>query len=419
MLMPLALVAGLGCAPPQAQPPADPWATLEQWVAAIEQHEAGRDDDAVRAIASMPSADFEGAFGHMALLLDSVFTTEKARGLDDLFKRFAVGIPRSRGEQQTLRRLVGRVSIPGIDRFLKRAAMLHTDLTLLYPYAHLTSREGIGYFARDGRPDADRQRPWHWMLARAFLHGVISANAGDADARLWYAAVGNHLWSTRNFVEGLPHLRMGAQLFPREAEIQFVLGLMHEAQAAPQIQAAVDEQRMAAMRIRDMVFSPSVKSAEDERRNAEQAFRRAVEVDPSHFEARLHLSHVLTSDGRYDEAARELSVVLAAARAPWHRYFAFLFLGRAEEGRGRPADARAAYTEASRLFPRAQAPRLAISQIALRDGDRASATALFDFLTSEFRYDDEPWWRYDAVRTPETEDAWMRRMRAAFAEAGR
>jgi tetratricopeptide (TPR) repeat protein len=418
MVKTLALAVSVYCAAPQA-PPADPWVTLERWVAAIERHEAGQDDDAARAMGAVPAADFEGSFGHMVLLLDSAFATERPRALDTLFKSFAVRIPRSRSEQETLHALVQRVSKPRIDRFLKRAAMLHTDVALLYPDAHVTDRQGIGHITHDGRSEADRQRPWHWMLARGFLHGVLGANAGDSDVRLWYAAIGNHLWSTRNLVEGLPHVKAGAQLFPGDAEIQFVRGLIHEAQASPQIQAAVGEQRLVVTNTPRTVFWSNVKSAREERGEAEQAFRRALDADASHFEARLHLSHLVTIDGRYDEAARDLHVVLAAAEEPWHRYFSFLFLGRAEEGRGRTAEARAAYLEASALFPHAQAPRLAMSQIALRDGDRAAAMTLFDFLAAGRPDDDEPWWWYDAVRTPATEDAWMRRMWAAFAEAGR
>ncbi|MDQ3170598.1 MAG: tetratricopeptide repeat protein, partial [Acidobacteriota bacterium] len=281
------------------------------------------------------------------------------------------------------------------------------------------AREGVGDLTSDGRGEGQMARPWHWMFARDFLYLVLSANRDDADALLWYQAIANHFWTMRNFTEGLPHIRKAIELFPRDPELQFVRGLIHESQSAAQIQAAVAEQQALLTRTPRMIYVPTVGSAASERRQAEDAFRIALSGDPGHLEARLRLSHLMTLDGRYEEAARELAVVLAGAEHPWHRYFALILIGRAEEGRGRPSDARAAYEAASALFPDAQAPRLAISQIDLRAGDRDAAMKVFEFLSSERPHDADPWWQYDAVRTPEMEREWLLRVRNAFARMPR
>lgn len=402
-----------------AQAPTEPWVTLETWIAAIERHEAGRDDAPVRVVAEMPQADFEGTFGHLVLLLSAVSVGERARDMDDLFDSFATRINMSPSERKILESLRTRVRTFGFDRFLKRAAMLHTDVALFHPDAHLTSREGLGHLTSDGRAEGDLTRPWHWMLAREFLYIVWSKTPADPDVLLWYQAVANHFWSARNFTEALPHSRKVDELFPDDAELQFVRGLIHESQAAPQIQAAVAEQQAQRVRAPGVVYVPSVGTAGAERREAEQAFRKAVAADRSHFEARMRLAHVLTLDGKFDEAAEELAVVVAATEHPWHRYFSYLLIGRAEEGRGRAFEARAAYEAASALYPDAQAPRIAVSQIDLRAGDRDGAMKVFAFLSSERPYDSDPWWQYDAVRTPETEREWVLRMRDAFARVMR
>jgi len=82
-------------------------------------------------------------------------------------------------------------------------------------------------------------------------------------------------------------------------------------------------------------------------------------------------------------------------------YLAELFLGRAEETRGNDAAARAAFERASALYPKAQSPRLALSQIARRAGNRAAAQrelhALAE-LPNDQNQREDPWWLYYDVR---------------------
>lgn len=420
----------LAVAPAAAQPAGmDGWAALEAWVGAVESHEPGRKDEAVLTLSAISDEAFEATLRYIVYLLDSAQGQYGTRAFDDLFRRLSSDISLAPAERQTLRALIARVTRRGLSSFVKRAAMLHTDTTLFYPEGHLTSSEGTGYLAADGRTRGDQGRPWHWMLARSFLHLALTDWSdprrprllpdSDPDVRLWYQAVANYLWTQRNYTEALPHVARGLELFPKDAELQFVRGLIHEVQAGPQIQEAVQEEVRRFTRPRGEIYISSVKGARQERAEAEDAFRRALASDPDHLEARLHLAHVLLGDERYADAARELAAVLARAESDWHRYFAFLFFGRAEEGGGRPAEARQAFDAAAALFPDAQAPRLAISQIDLRAGDRAGAMRVFDHLARGRGLDADPLWRYDAVRLPNAALAWIERARAAFAAATR
>jgi hypothetical protein len=73
----------------------------------------------------------------------------------------------------------------------------------------------------------------------------------------------------------------------------------------------------------------------------------------------------------------------------------------AEEARGDHAASRAAFLGASALYPNAQSPRLALSQIARRTGDRAAAQRELQFIAAlpdDERRREDPWWLYYDVR---------------------
>jgi tetratricopeptide (TPR) repeat protein len=79
------------------------------------------------------------------------------------------------------------------------------------------------------------------------------------------------------------------------------------------------------------------------------------------------------------------------------QYYANLYLGREEQALGRRDAARAAFERAASLYPRAQSPYLALSQLARRYGDRPGAwVALQPLLGLPARAPDreDPWWDY-------------------------
>jgi hypothetical protein len=78
-------------------------------------------------------------------------------------------------------------------------------------------------------------------------------------------------------------------------------------------------------------------------------------------------------------------------------YWALLFLGKQDEMLGNRDRARLSYERASALFPRAQSPRLALSQLARRTGDRRAAQrqlAALAGLPADEQQREDPWWDY-------------------------
>jgi tetratricopeptide (TPR) repeat protein len=337
---------------------------------------------------------------------------ERPRPLDELFSRYGTRAL-APDNLAALKLRAGRIAGMGLDRFLKLAAMLHADIARVDPAAHVTTSEGVGHLVSDGRNLRDEGRPWHWMLGRSLLHLVRPR--GDPHARLWYVAVAHHLQGTRNFTEANPHLERALELFPDDAEVQFLRGLLHEAQSGPDIQAAVAE-KIAGLPARDQrAYRPSVRPAKDENTDARDAYERAVAADPSHLAARIRLGRTLLVEGKADAAAGHLRTALAGTLQRRQRYLALLLLGRAEELARNMDGARAAYTEAAALYPDAQSPRLALSQIALQAGDRAGAAAMFPFLSAEAPDDarEDPWWRYFADWVPNRAE-WLARLETTF-----
>jgi tetratricopeptide (TPR) repeat protein len=254
------------------------------------------------------------------------------------------------------------------------------------------------------------------MLGRAFLHLVPNAG-GDRDVRLWYQAVGSHLWSEGNYAELRPLVRRGLEIFPADAEILFLLGAMHEAQGAPHIQAAADSLRALSQRSPGRLYQLQIGSPQRERGDAEEAYREALRTTPSHAEARLRLGRVLSLNGRHTEAAARLREAIEGTTEAKLRYLGHLFLARVEEWRGRTAAAATQYDAAARLFPRALSPRLALSQIALQAGNRGDARQILALLAEEpGGDDDDPWWAYHRDRVPAS-DTWLARLRASVAES--
>ena len=70
--------------------------------------------------------------------------------------------------------------------------------------------------------------------------------------------------------------------------------------------------------------------------------------------------------------------------------------------------ARAAYDRAAQLFPQAQSPLLALSEIARRSGDRNGAMRAIDRLFTLSGADrdehDDPWWWYYTEQARDAED---------------
>src|SRR5207247_8011220 len=84
------------------------------------------------------------------------------------------------------------------------------------------------------------------------------------------------------------------------------------------------------------------------------------------------------------------------------RYYGELFLGAEEEALGHFDAARDGFERAAALFPSAQSPLIALSELAKRRGDRAGALAAIDrlFKLPPAGHDerDDPWWSYHTAQ---------------------
>ena len=114
------------------------------------------------------------------------------------------------------------------------------------------------------------------------------------------------------------------------------------------------------------------------------------------YEARLHLGHVMSLQGRHEEAANQLRAATAAGNS-WTQYNAWLFLGVAEQSLGRVNRARESFDQAAALYPQAQSAYLALSQLARRSGDRSGALQAIRQMLSlpgSDRQREDPWPTY-------------------------
>jgi predicted Zn-dependent protease len=164
----------------------------------------------------------------------------------------------------------------------------------------------------------------------------------------------------------------------------------------------------------------AVGSDRAELRQAEGFFRRALTVDPALPELHLRFGHVLSLLERHAEAAKELRDALASEEEAVLRYYGQLFLGAAEESLGHADAAREAYAEAVALYPTAQSPHIALSALARRRGDRATALremqTVFELERAESEPDD-PWWTYYTAQARKADEMLSALWRPFLAEA--
>jgi tetratricopeptide (TPR) repeat protein len=237
-------------------------------------------------------------------------------------------------------------------------------------------RLGINYFGA------------HWDFTRLLLDQVVPGPAADDDARQWYQTIAALFASEHQLSESRAHLERARRIFPADPQILAASGRLHETFAAPGLQLFVDTGSPA----NDL--SIIIGSTRSNLRQAQAYFSRLVELDAASVEIRLHFGRVLGLQGRHDAAASELRRA-AAAGDPLTQYYASLFLGVEEQALGQPDRARESFEAAAALYPLAQSPYLALSQLARRQGDRTGALGAIRQLPALPADDrEDPWWTY-------------------------
>ena len=300
-------------------------------------------------------------------------------------------------EAKQYARSLAKRDLARANQILLRGAALHGDIGRLIPEdtVRKSPTQRTAYIVRDGRWLGIRYISVHWQLGRSLLDGITPDPAINPDVKIWYQEIAEHLLQMRQFAAAVDHFARARQFFPSDPDILFSSGVLHERFGSTALQAAAESITESKRE------SASVNSARGELVRAERFFREALAYRPDHLEARVRHGRVLDDLERHDEASKELRVAIADGASGWLLYLAELFLGRAEEGRGDHAASRAAFLRASALYPNAQSPRLALSQIARRTGDRAAAQRELQFIAAlpdDERRREDPWWLYYDVR---------------------
>ena len=432
---------------------------LERWLEAVDVHEPGEEDAALDEAASWTTGDLRMLWGDVRALTILLRNRRAARFLiPDGGKTIEVLYAPSLIRRMRLLACAaaGRLAQPdcmalravlelspamrqlaehaGEDRartgednyILRRAAVLHADVEVLAPSAAppaaaprpaapVLGPKQIRIDTSDGVSLDVREVGIHWELGRAVLDQVIPKGAErpqpgrDAMVRDWYRA--SSAWMQHIESHDTQHIDRGRDIFPSDPGLLFLSGTLHETYARAEIQSTVRAAVVPAG------FSLDILAPRVELRRAESFFRGALAHAPDMAEAHLRLGRVLGLQGQHGDAIVELRRALGLLGDDDElRYDAELFAGAEEEALGRYDAARDEYARAQALFPGAQSPLVALSQLARRRGDRAAALAaiqqLFDLPPPGAEGRDDPWWNYhkaqarnaqalvDAVRAP-------------------
>jgi len=287
--------------------------------------------------------------------------------------------------------------------FMEQAAMLHADIAALAPpqATHAAANSGpdsqsIVMRVLDGQAAGLDAEPVHWEIARSALDAMRPDPSTSAAVRqfvqTWYRATAAHQLSRRAYGQAGSHLEHARAKLVDDAWIQLYSGVVQENQAAPTVQVAL--QSLGANGATRLDVAPIRESLE----HAEGYFQRAIELAPTQTVALVHHARVIGLLGRHEAAVEELRRARPAVTDPVQAYYVDLFLGAEEHALGHRSAAREAFEAAMARGPQAQSPRLALSQLAWQNGDRANALAAFDALAklpapAPERVD--PWWSYD------------------------
>jgi hypothetical protein len=365
------------------------------WREAVERHVPGQVDVPVKLVAEWSAEELQATGGKVVAGLNAA-------------------LMKSTPGSEEAQRLHGLVN---------RGVMLHTDVGL-----SLQGKGAAGFSNVILLADGRRQglgNSLHFEFAARLLK-LDTRRSGTERSRAWYRAVSARLLQGGRLGDAAMLLRLwreatlGARAvdpsaFPEDEDFLFHYGCLHEGLMAPGARVALGDQfersssaggeyssleRIgSAWARRTTTFQTGSDEFAVHAEQAFRAYRTVVEMNPRAAEARVRLGHVECVRGNCGSGMRNLRAGADLAKGDLVvSYYAAMFLGQAEEARGRYDQARKDYEHAAALFPRAQSPLLALGALADRTGDRQAvgrhANQLWSLPSdSEYRYD--PWWAYD------------------------
>jgi tetratricopeptide (TPR) repeat protein len=196
----------------------------------------------------------------------------------------------------------------------------------------------------------------------------------DDFRRLWYCAVIGVLEDTSRLKDADRYLDHALELYPDNGELHLLAGVAGEMRGSPRISGLSGGERRRGLE------------------DAAKHYRAAVAAQPDRLEARLRLGRVLQQRAELNDA-RTLLAPLTDATDDRIAYLAGLFLGGVEDADHHADAALAAYDKAGARVPRAQAARIAASELRHRKGERQAAADAVPPAAGADNTSD-PWWTY-------------------------
>jgi hypothetical protein len=399
---------------------------LRQWLEAIEQHELGELDEPLRRVASWDRNTLWLVWMDVGTIVSLVrepdihvfFTPREPEPFSGIFRtpqpvRLPMRvIPYGREDIRRLQTIAKEViDRGGEDRVLKRGAVLHGDIAMIGTQAgnpgpdRRPRSRTILLLLADGQETGVDDASVQWEMGRRLLDKVrpkgtrkLGADPGaDETVRRWYLAVNGYMQATEQMDPW--HVERSLQLFPRDPETLFIAACGREWFSGPQIQNTLQSTTLA----RDLFNL--VGSEEEELRKAERLFRESLERDPTRAEARIRLGRVLGRRGRHHDALTELRRATMETKNRLLLYYGNMFLAAEADALRLTEEAQRAYSRAAELYPLAQSPRLAMSNLAIGLGNSAEALSTIQPVLSrdEPQRVDDPWWSYYTSQTRDLE----------------
>lgn len=348
---------------------------VKEWCTAAIKHEPGKADDAAKQIGRWPLKDLEIVIHYVSKLSSQPKSAIK-RALAKARIRRALDVTDEEARNGDLSRIV------------KRGVNLHTDIALLELQAWAYQDIGETSWAYvDGRTLIQPKR-YHWAFARQLIDSLSPTPSQDPTARQWYVSTTAYMQNHRLLGYARQNIERALNRFPSDDRVLFYAGVLHEVWASPV------NQNVALPKGGKATFG----TKESELKLAHQFLQKSIEVNPGFAEARLHLGRVLGLLGQPARAAAELQRAAAEVNDPALSYYASLFLGHENWKMTRWAEAREHYENAAKLFPMAQSPLLALSQMERVRGNAKDALATLQRALNLPHIDiweDDPWWIYD------------------------
>jgi tetratricopeptide (TPR) repeat protein len=226
---------------------------------------------------------------------------------------------------------------------------------------------------------------FHFGEARTLMD-AIPARVLEPFARRWFLVIGTTFITWGELGEAETILGAGLHRFPLNAQLRLASGIVAEADAmlGP---STVTSQPQARRRPRAAFLL-----------DAENEFRKALDIDSAFVEARVRLGRVLSLKGDRAAARTELTRAITEAKTSNIVYLAHLFLGRILVDDGDLTNGQREYQAALAVRPQWPTPHIALSELADRLGQIDKAREYVAALTAPNMTDSEdvldPWWTY-------------------------